>query len=83
MGMRICSKVYKAVESSINNTLGVRIETAIDPDTLLDDLGIDSLDIVEIMLRVEDELDVTLEFDHVNSFASVLDVVDLIKAELD
>jgi len=48
---------------------------------LKDDLGIDSLDAVELIMELEDELDVTIEDSEAQSFVTVGDIVALIESK--
>jgi acyl carrier protein len=52
---------------------------AIDENSNLRSLGIDSLDLVEIVLEVEDMYDVSFENDELNSFKTVKDVISAIE----
>ena len=51
----------------------------IDENSNLRSLGIDSLDLVEIVLEVEDMYDVSFENEELNSFKTVKDVIDAIE----
>jgi acyl carrier protein len=51
----------------------------IDENSNLRSLGIDSLDLVEIVLEVEDMYDVSFESDELNSFKTVKDVITAIE----
>ncbi len=58
----------------------------IDPSTITadtsiaDDLGADSLDMVELMMTVEEEFDITIKDSDVHLFKTVGDVVNYIEA---
>ncbi len=60
----------------------------IDPDKvhesakLEDDLGLDSLDRVELMMGVEDELNIEVGDDEVRGLTTVGDALNLIEAKL-
>ena len=54
-------------------------EKEIDENSNLRSLGIDSLDLVEIVLEVEDMYDVSFDNDELNSFKTVKDVIDAIE----
>ena len=67
----------------------ILVETAnVDADkvtkeaTLKDDLGIDSLDSVEMVLELENEFDVKLDDDEIAHLVTVGDVVDLVSAKM-
>ncbi|MBE5876612.1 MAG: acyl carrier protein [Lachnospiraceae bacterium] len=46
----------------------------------LTDLGADSLDVYQIIMGVEDELDITIPVDGIESIATVGEAVELIKS---
>ena len=50
-------------------------------DTKFSDLGIDSLDVTELVMNIEDEFGVELEVD--SSLQSVGDLVNLVELKLD
>ena len=67
----------------------ILVETAnVDADkvtkeaSLKDDLGIDSLDSVEMVLELENEFDVKLDDDEIAHLVTVGDVVDLVSAKM-
>lgn len=54
-------------------------EDKITADTnIAEELGADSLDLVELMMSVEEEFDVTIEEDKVQGFKTVADVANYI-----
>ncbi len=48
--------------------------------TFLTDLGADSLDVYQIIMGVEDELDITIPVDGIESITTVGEAVELIKS---
>ncbi len=46
-----------------------------------DDLGADSLDLFELISKIEDELNVTIEEDDYGKLATVKDIVDYIESK--
>lgn len=48
--------------------------------TFLTDLGADSLDVYQIIMGVEDELDITIPVDGIESIVTVGEAVELIKS---
>ena len=52
----------------------------ITPDTnLVDDLGADSLDLVELIMSVEDEFGITIDDDAASGLMTVRQIVDFIE----
>ena len=67
-----------------NKVIGIITRThGIMPDTLkstskLDQLGIDSLDRIELAMFIEEEFDVTIPDDNALKFSTVQDIVDYV-----
>ena len=56
----------------------------LEPDMLfVDDLGIDSLDLAQIILSAESEFDVELEEEVADGIETVGDAIELLKAKLE
>ena len=56
----------------------------ITPDTkFVDDLGVDSLDIFQIIMGIEEEFDIEINNDDAEKIVTVQDAVDQIKNVLD
>ena len=51
------------------------------PTDSLQDLGLDSLDLVEVMLEIEDSLKVEFTSNEIASLSTLKDVVDLINSK--
>lgn len=49
--------------------------------TLKDDLGIDSLDAVELIMELEDEFDVKIEDAEAQAFVTIADIVKTLEAK--
>ena len=72
-------EVFDKVKEIIVEQLGVA-ETAITPDaSFIDDLGADSLDIVELVMAIEEEFDIEIPDSDAEKVVTVGDVVDYIK----
>lgn len=56
-------------------------ETDITLDTTFANLGLDSLDIVDLVMRLEEEFNISIEVDE--KLQSVRELVELIKAQTD
>ena len=54
----------------------------ITPETSLKDLGLDSLDLVEVIMEVEEELDIQFDEDEIVDFKVVQDVYNSIEKKL-
>ena len=73
---------FEKLASIIAEQLSVDPEE-ITPDTsFADDLGADSLDLVEVVVALEDELDVTIEDEELQTIKTVGDAYDLIRSKM-
>lgn len=72
-------EIFEKVKEIIVEQLGVA-ETAITPDaSFIDDLGADSLDIVELIMALEEEFDLEIPDADAEKVVTVNDVVEYIK----
>ncbi|MBQ3225622.1 MAG: acyl carrier protein [Clostridia bacterium] len=70
---------FEKVKAIVVEQLGVD-ESAVTPDaSFLDDLGADSLDIVELIMALEEEFDLEIPDGEAENIKVVSDVVDYIK----
>lgn len=66
----------------------LEVQLDIDPSgiteetSIMDDLGADSLDIVELMMTVEEEFDITIDDSDAQLFKTVGDVANYIEAKI-
>ncbi len=72
-------EVFEKVKGIIVEQLGVA-DTAVTMEaSFIDDLGADSLDIVELIMALEEEFDLEIPDGDAEKIVSVSDVVDYIK----
>lgn len=74
------TNVEVKVRSIIADQLGVGEDEVKNESSFTDDLGADSLDIVELVMAMEDEFDVEIPDDQAESIKTVKDAVDFINA---
>ena len=75
-------EIFEKVKSIIVEQLGVA-ETAVTTESaFIDDLGADSLDIVELIMALEEEFDTEIPDSDAEKIVTVGDVVDYIKEHL-
>ena len=72
--------IQAQVQEIICEQLDVKPEDLSDEKTFTDDLGADSLAIVELVLALEEKFDVKIPDDEVDKIKSVGDAVSYIKA---
>ena len=75
--------VFEKIRDVISEQLGVEDVEIITMDTtFIDDLGADSLDIVELIMALEEEFDVEIPEADAEKISTVGDVVEYIKANV-
>ena len=75
-------EIFEKVKEIIIEQLGVA-ETAITMEaSFIDDLGADSLDIVELIMALEEEFDIEIPDSDAEKVVSVGDVVEYIKENI-
>lgn len=67
------------VTSIISEQLSLREEDVSENARFVDDLGADSLDIVELIMEMEEEFDVEIPDEDIEKMLTVMDVVTYIK----
>ena len=74
--------VYEKLCALLADQLGVSVED-ITPDTnIVDDLGADSLDVVELLAALEEEYNIMITDERVRDMFTVKDVADFVEALL-
>ena len=72
-------EVFEKVKETIIEQIGVT-DTAVTMEaSFIDDLGADSLDIVELVMAIEEEFDIEIPDSDAEKVVTVGDVVDYIK----
>ncbi|MBR4879987.1 MAG: acyl carrier protein [Clostridia bacterium] len=74
--------VFEKLRAIIEEITGLDADE-ITVEATLDDLGLDSLDVVEIIMASEDEFDITIEDDALTGVKTLGDVVDIITDLID
>ena len=72
-------EIFEKVKSIIVEQLGVTETSVTMEASFIDDLGADSLDIVELIMALEEEFDMEIPDEDAEKIVSVSDVVDYIK----
>lgn len=72
--------IFERVKEVIGEQLGIEdLETITMETTFIDDLGADSLDVVELIMALEEEFDMEIPEAEAEKISSVGDVVEYIK----
>ena len=73
---------FDKLKKVIAEVLNVDPEEITMETTFLDDLGADSLDVLQIIMGIEEEFDIEIPADKAEKIATVEDAVELIKGAL-
>lgn len=71
--------IFEKVKEIIVEQLGVDAEEVVAEASFIDDLGADSLDIVELIMALEDVFDIEIPDDDAEKITTVQDAIDYIK----
>jgi len=72
--------IFEKVRDIVVEQLGVDAEEVTMESKFIDDLGADSLDIVELIMALEEEFDMEIPDEEAEKISTVGDVVEYIKA---
>ena len=72
--------VEEQVKSIVIEQLNITKEECVPEAKFIDDLGADSLDLVELIMAMEDHFDLEISDDDLGKITNVQDVIDYIKA---
>ena len=72
-------EIFDRVKDIIVEQLGVTAEAVVLEASFIDDLGADSLDIVELIMALEEEFDIEIQDADAEKIVTVGDVVEYIK----
>lgn len=70
---------FDSVKKLIARELGVEEETIKPESKISEDLGADSLDVVELILGIEEEFKISIPDEDAQKISTVQDIVDYIK----
>lgn len=74
-------KLFAKVKDIIVEQLGVDEEEVSMSTSFVDDLGADSLDIVELVMAMEEEFNIEIPDEDAESISTVEDVIEYIEAK--
>ena len=72
--------VFEKIKKIVADQLGANADEITMDSTFIEDLGADSLDVVELVMAIEDEFDMEIDEDEAENISTVGDVVEYIKA---
>lgn len=70
--------MFEKVRAIVMDQLSISDEDMITLNTTLEDLGADSLDMVEVIMAIEDEFDVQIKDEDLESLKTLADLINYI-----
>ena len=74
--------VYEKLRALLAEQLGISVDDITPETNIIDDLGADSLDIVELLAALEDEFDLLITDERVRELYTVREVAEFIESLL-
>ena len=75
-------EVYEKVKKIVSETLGVD-EKEVKPESkLVDDLGVDSIGMLDLLLKFEDEFNISIPDQDAEKITRVQDIIDYLKTRI-
>jgi acyl carrier protein len=75
--------IFEKVKEIVSNILGVDADEVTMESSFMDDLGADSLDVVELIMDLQDEFNLEIPDEEAEKIQKVGDVVNYIKEHTD
>ncbi|MXN48696.1 acyl carrier protein [Shinella sp. AETb1-6] len=72
--------IAERVRNIITGQLAVEITRVVDDASIIDDLGADSLEMVQIVMLIEDEFGIAIPDQPAEEFLTVKDAIDFVVA---
>lgn len=80
--MIVASNIEERVKEIISENLGVNKETITRETSFIEDIGADSLDIVELVMELEEEFEITIPDEQAEKIKTVGEAIDYIEKEM-
>jgi len=77
------SEVLKKIQEVLLEKLGKAVEVVSEEDRFEKDLGLDSLDVIDLVMFVEDVYGIRIEDEEIENLSRVRDLVDLTLRKLE
>ncbi|MCK6505363.1 acyl carrier protein [Myxococcota bacterium] len=74
--------IIQKLKELVSQSLGVKMEEITPDASFIDDLGADSLDIVELVVHIEDEFDIKIPDEEAEKITTVQDAIDYVNGQL-
>lgn len=75
-------QILEHLRQAATSVLGVEADAVVEAARFADDLDADSLDMVELVMALEEDLDLTMPEEELEGIETVGDAVDLIAGKL-
>lgn len=72
---------FEKIQKSIAEEMNLNVEDVKPESRFVEDLAADSLDVIQIVLKLEEEFDIEIPDDAVEQISTVQDAVDQIKSK--
>ncbi len=77
--MEVCEMVFEKVRDLVAEQLGISKESITKESNIIEDLGADSLDVIEMLMTLEDEYGITIPDEKINQVKTISQIVALIE----
>lgn len=72
-------KIFESVKKVVMEAIDEEGKVITEDTSIVDELGLDSLDIVEMLMALEEEFDISIDDSVAEKFVKVSDVIDYIE----
>ncbi len=76
------SDIELRVKQAVSEQLGLKVEEIKNEASFMDDLGADSLDLVELVMSFENDFDITIPDEDSNEITTVQSAIDYVSKKL-
>ena len=76
------SDIEQRVKQAVSEQLGLKVEEIKNEASFMDDLGADSLDLVELVMSFENDIDITIPDADSNEITTVQSAIDYVSKKL-
>ena len=76
-------ETVRRVKDLIADSLGVKAAEVVPAASFIDDLGADSLDIVELVMTLEETFDIEIPDDDAEKMQTIADAIDYLKERVE
>lgn len=77
------SDIELRIKEAVAEQLGLRAEEINNDASFMDDLGADSLDLVELVMSFENDFDITIPDEDSGQITTVQSAIDYVKAKIE